>query len=58
MTHEGKVGGALFAEPLHRDLDVVHPEANVIERGKVNRGFFLNIERLHDVNLDGEGAAA
>ena len=43
---------ALLLEPLHGALDVVDPQADVVERRRMHRGLFLRIERLHQVDLD------
>jgi Pyridine nucleotide-disulphide oxidoreductase, dimerisation domain/Pyridine nucleotide-disulphide oxidoreductase len=44
---------AVGAEPLHRGGQVVDPQAHVVERGSVNGGFLLQVERLHQVTLKG-----
>jgi hypothetical protein len=47
---------ALGREPLHGRGQVVDPQADVVERRGVHGGLLVDVERLHDVHLDLEGA--
>ncbi len=49
---------ALGGEPLDRSGQLINPQPDVIERGGVDRRFFLGIQGLHQVNLDLERSAA
>jgi len=47
----------LFAEPVDGDVNVIDPEANVVERGEVDGRLLIDVERLHDVDFHGERPA-
>ena len=49
---------ATAREVLDRHVELVDPDANVIERWHVHLGGALRIDRLHDVELDGPGLDA
>ncbi len=60
-AHANSAGGeahALSGEPLHRDLQIVYPQADVVERGLVHRGLLARIERLHQVDLHAQRPCA
>src|SRR6218665_1155169 len=40
------------AEPLHGPGQVVDPQADVVQRRAVHGGFFADVQRLHQVDLD------
>ena len=54
----GRETNALLGQPGNGLLEVVHPEAHVIERRFVNLGALLRVDRLHQVDFDLEGALA
>ena len=54
----GRKAHAIGAEPLYGLGQIVHPQADVVERGGVHRRLLLGVERLHQVNFNLERAAA
>src|SRR5690606_26543582 len=49
---------AVRTEPVHRLGQVVHPQADVIERRRVYRRLLLRIQWLHQIHFDLEWPAA
>ncbi|MPN54604.1 hypothetical protein SDC9_202275 [bioreactor metagenome] len=47
---------AIGRQPFHSLGQVVDPQADVVQRRGVHSGLLLDVERLHDVHLDLEGA--
>jgi hypothetical protein len=48
----------LHGQPFDSLGQVVNPQADMVQRRGVNRRFFLDVERLHQIDLDLEGAVA
>ena len=47
----GRKAHALGGKPLYGLGQIVNPQANVVERRGVNGGFFVDVQRLHDVHF-------
>src|SRR5262249_45853323 len=45
---------ALFRQPVHGVLQVVDPKSDVVELWNVNFGALFGIDRLHEIDFDGE----
>jgi hypothetical protein len=52
----GREADTVGTQPFHRFRQVVNPQTHVVQRRCMNRGLLVRIERLHQIDLDLEGA--